>query len=274
MQQNVSSAPLVMYGDLAMQQPQMMPLMVPMPVSGGNQEMMYPWPPLQPPLPAQTPSLGRVHRVLYDPNRSSPPNNRRHSDMDALQPHSSKSEHHRLSLNLDTSPLSELVGLPPNSSPMHVSPAREPTEGFIPSNVDAYNQMVQQGYLDQQQAYNYYYAQLWNQQQLSPPGETQEGSNSSVPWLNLPSSNNTVGVKPGDQLYAVHTHTPQFGDELSVETGDLVRVDQVYADGWAYGANINKDGIVGIFPVSVVTPDVRNSASDISMEGSDAPLIT
>lgn len=88
---------------------------------------------------------------------------------------------------------------------------------------------------------------------------------------------------PPTSHVATHVFIPTFEDELKIESGDLIGIEQDLGDGWCIGQNITKGRTRGLFPSDFVTP-IRSGPSqrvalgnmrdrsDSSSSGEDNPI--
>ncbi|KAJ3370758.1 hypothetical protein GGF31_003781 [Allomyces arbusculus] len=79
--------------------------------------------------------------------------------------------------------------------------------------------------------------------------------------INTPASTTTtlapsrpgLSIQRGSTLRIIYPYIPKCNDELAIVKGDIVRVDEVYADGWALGRLLNAAGTAvgkaGFFPL-------------------------
>ncbi|KAJ3237381.1 hypothetical protein HDU78_004107 [Chytriomyces hyalinus] len=52
-------------------------------------------------------------------------------------------------------------------------------------------------------------------------------------------------------------------DELTLEVGDIVGIDKMYADGWALGKIISKKSKIGVFPITVLTRQKHGASQSV-----------
>ncbi|RKP25530.1 hypothetical protein SYNPS1DRAFT_28737 [Syncephalis pseudoplumigaleata] len=59
--------------------------------------------------------------------------------------------------------------------------------------------------------------------------------------------------KPPNQVYrAIFAYLPNLEDEMLLEVGDIIEIDQIFSDDWAHGCN-HTTGEIGMLPMSFVT---------------------